>query len=83
MANHKSALKRHRQSKKAHARNMHFRSMARTMVKKARNSPAESVEAAFRRAVSVLAKVAAKGVIPRRRAARKTARLARALHQTG
>ncbi|MBP7125737.1 30S ribosomal protein S20 [Myxococcota bacterium] len=82
MANHKSALKRHRQSLKARARNMHYRSMARTAVKKARNAPKKDQVEAFRDAASVLAHVAAKGVIPRRRAARKISRLARALNQT-
>lgn len=82
MANHKSALKRHRQSLKARARNMHYRSMARTAVKKARNASAQDQTEAFRAAASVLARVASKGVIPRRRASRKISRLARALNQT-
>jgi len=82
MANHKSALKRHRQSLKARARNMHFRSMARTAVKKARNASKEEQTERFREAASILAHVASRGVIPKRRASRRISRLARALNQT-
>ena len=86
MANHKQALKRHRQSDAAHARNIHYKSMVRTFVKKAlaqQSAPeaAATVEV-FRKAESVVMHAASKGVIPRKRASRKVARLARRLHQT-
>lgn len=85
MANHKQALKRHRQSVKAHARNVHFKTMTKTIVKKAiavENKDAQTVQAAFRAAESVIMHVASKGVIPRKRAARKVSRLAKRLHQS-
>lgn len=86
MANHKQALKRHRQSVAAHARNIHYKSMVRTFVKKAltQQSAPETPAAveAFRKAESVVMHAASKGVIPRKRASRKVGRLARRLHQT-
>ena len=84
MANHKQALKRHRQSEAAHARNVHYRTTVKTAVKKAVaavDKGAEFLTAAFRKAESVLQHVASKGVIPKKRAARKTSRLAKALNQ--
>lgn len=86
MANHKQALKRHRQSVEAHARNIHYKSMVRTFVKKAlaqqATPEAPAAVAAFRKAESVVMHAASKGVIPRKRAARKVSRLARRMHQT-
>ena len=81
MANHKQALKRHRQSLKANANNIHFRSMMKTAVKKVlaaeeKGKPAE-VAVAARQAESMLAHVAAKGIIPKRRASRKISRMAK------
>ncbi len=85
MANHKQALKRHRQSEVARARNVHYRTTVKTAVKKAVASAGKDEKAAttaFRKAESVLQHVASKGVIPKKRAARKTSRLAKALNQT-
>lgn len=86
MANHKQALKRHRQSNAARARNIHYKSMVRTFVKKAlaqQSAPeAPAAAEAFRKAESVVMHAASKGVIPRKRASRKVGRLARRLHQT-
>lgn len=86
MANHKQALKRHRQSEKARARNMHFKSVLKTVVKKAlavgEAGKAQETTAAFRDAASAITHIAAKGVIPKRRASRKVARLAKRLAQT-
>ena len=85
MANHPQALKRHRQSEKARARNMHYKSTVRNVVKKALATedakPAVATEA-FRKAESTIQHVASKGVIPKKRAARKVSRLAKALKQT-
>lgn len=81
MANHPQALKRHRQATKARARNMHDKSTVRTAVKKAvaatETGKKDTIEAAFRQAESVIQHVAAKGVIPRKRASRKVSRLAK------
>lgn len=86
MANHKQALKRHRQSEAANARNIHYKSMVRTFVKKALAQQATpetpAADEAFRKAESVVMHAASKGVIPRKRASRKVSRLARRLHQT-
>ncbi|HOE83476.1 MAG TPA: 30S ribosomal protein S20 [Myxococcota bacterium] len=86
MANHKQALKRHRQSVKANARNVHYKSMLRTFVKKALaqadDPDSPDAVAAFRKAESTIMKVASKGAIPRRRASRKVSRLARRMHQS-
>jgi small subunit ribosomal protein S20 len=86
VANHKQALKRHRQSVAAHARNIHYKSMVRTFVKKAlaqqATPEAPAAVEAFRKAESVVMHAASKGVIPRKRASRKVGRLARRLHQT-
>jgi small subunit ribosomal protein S20 len=79
VANHPQALKRHRQATKARARNMHDKSTVRTAVKKAVavTGTKDVIEAAFRQAESVIQHVAAKGVIPRKRASRKVSRLAK------
>jgi len=85
VANHKQALKRHRQSESARVRNVHYRTTVKTAVKKAigtEGKDEKAVTEAFRNAESVLNHVASKGVIPKKRAARKTSRLAKALNQT-
>jgi len=86
VANHKQALKRHRQSVAARGRNMHYKSMVRTIVKKAlateEGSTPAVTQAAFRAAESALQHIAHKGVIPRKRASRKVSRLAKRLHQS-
>lgn len=83
MAQHKQAEKRHRQSLVRRARNMHFTSMMRTFLKKARqaieSNPAEAHEAVTK-AISIVDHVAQKGIIPRTRASRVVGRLSRA-HQ--
>lgn len=80
MANHKQALKRHLQSEKARARNMHYKSTLRTAVKKAEAAKTKKARAtAVRAAESVIQHVASKGVIPKKRAARKVSRLAKRL----
>jgi small subunit ribosomal protein S20 len=83
VANHKQALKRHRQSVKANARNIHYKSTVRTAVKKAiaaiDGGDPKVAETAFRAAESTITHVAAKGVIPRKRASRKVSRLAKRL----
>ncbi len=79
MANHPSALKRARQSKKRHARNKSALSAMKTAVKKATialsGKKTESVKVDLKNAISVLAKTASKGVIPKKRASRKISRL--------
>lgn len=81
MANHESALKRHRQSIKRRNRNKVAKSTVRGAIRKVRSS-AESGDAAvakedLRMAEKLLAKAAAKGIIPKRTASRNVSRLAR------
>ena len=83
MAQHKQAEKRHRQSLVRRNRNMHYTSMMRTFLKKARQAieenPAEAHEAVIK-AISVVDHVAQKGIIPNSRASRVVGRLSKA-HQ--
>jgi small subunit ribosomal protein S20 len=78
VANHKQALKRHLQSEKARARNMHYKSTLRTAVKKVTTAKGKKATAAATRAAeSTIMHVASKGVIPKKRASRKVSRLAK------
>jgi len=83
MANHKSAIKRNRQSEKRRAYNRGVRTRARTYVKKARvsigTSDLKAAEAATREAVIELDKAASKGVIHPRNAARRKSPLMKQL----
>ena len=77
MANHKQALKRHRQSLKARSRNRHYKTMLKNIVKKAGSTEGADKEQAFKDAESLVMRVASKGIIPKKRAARKISRLAK------
>lgn len=79
MANHKSAEKRHRQSKVRNARNTHIRSTMRSYVKKVRiaiaEGDAETAKSLLEKAVPYIDKAATKGVIHKATASRKIGRL--------
>jgi small subunit ribosomal protein S20 len=79
LANHKSALKRHRQSLKRRARNKAVKTRVKNMVKDVRQAvqsgDKEQALSALRQAESVLDKAAGKGVLHKRTAARKVSRL--------
>ncbi|MCY3831930.1 MAG: 30S ribosomal protein S20 [Chloroflexi bacterium] len=83
MANHKSAIKRIRQNEKRRLHNRHFRNRARTLVKKAREAIAsgdlDEARKATRTAVRDLDKLASRGVVHKRNAARRKSRLMRQL----
>jgi len=83
LANHKSALKRHKQSLKKAARNRAARTRVKNAVKAVRVAVLEKNEekaaAAFAHATSILDKTATKGVIHWKNAARKISRLAKAV----
>ena len=85
MANHKSAEKRHRQSKIRNARNTHIRSTMRSYVKKLRLAIAEGdVETAkilLEKTVPYIDKAATKGVIHKATASRKIGRLSKLVSQ--
>ena len=85
MANHKSALKRARQSKVRRLRNLGFKTRARHAVKTVRaaieeNSPDQAKERLVEATVA-LQKAASKGVIHKKNAARRISRLARQVNQ--
>lgn len=88
MAHHKQALKRHRQSLKRQLRNKHYKTMLKNAIKKvlvekANKSKEESIIKAFQNAESVIMHAATKGAIPKKRASRKVARLARKIFVSG
>jgi small subunit ribosomal protein S20 len=84
MANHKSALKRIRQTEKRTVYNRMFTSRARTLVKKARiairSTNKDGAIAATRAAIQDLDKAATRGVIHKNNAARRKSRLQKQLN---
>ncbi|MBI5237994.1 MAG: 30S ribosomal protein S20 [Deltaproteobacteria bacterium] len=85
MANHKSAIKRHRQSEKRRARNASVKSAVRTAIKKVDDAvkagKAEEAKASLLTAVSELDRAAIKGVLHRNNASRRISRLTIAVNQ--
>ena len=81
MANHPSALKRHRQSVNRAARNQAIRSNVRSSVKKVRvlvqAGDKEAAQKAVLQVQRTLDKAVTKGVLHRKNASRRIARLAR------
>lgn len=76
MSKNKSVQKRIRQAEKARLRNRHYKSLMKTTIKKVKQ--AETKEAAMEmisKAVSVIDKVASKGVIHKKNAANKKSKL--------
>ncbi len=80
MAHHKDAEKRQRQAEKARQRNQHFTSRMRNEIKKLREAVASgdkaAAEAQLSETVSVIQRVAQKGVIHKNQADRRVSRLA-------
>lgn len=72
MANHKSAVKRHKQSEKRNDRNRAAKAKTRTLTKAAVASGSKTDISA---AESAIAKIAAKGIIHKKNAARKISRM--------
>ena len=83
MPHHKDAIKRLKQNEKRRARNRHYRSRMRNQIKRVRSAVAEgNVETAqveLRTAMSVIHRVASKGVIHKNQAARRISRLNKAV----
>jgi small subunit ribosomal protein S20 len=81
MANHLSALKRIRQTKKRTERNMARRNRIRTYIRKVEEAvasgDAEAAQAAFRQAMPELHRGVTKGVMHKNTADRKISRLAK------
>lgn len=86
MANHKSALKRHRQSLKARERNRIMKTRVKNAVKAVRaaieSQDNDAVAAALKNATSILDKAASKKVVHWRTAARKISRLSLAANKS-
>lgn len=84
MANHKSAIKRHKQSLKQAARNRAARTRVKNVIKDVRTAiQAQNKEEAAKAlsvATSVLDKAAGKGAIHWKKAARKISRLSRTVN---
>ncbi|MGE0085414.1 MAG: 30S ribosomal protein S20 [Desulfococcaceae bacterium] len=81
MANHKSAIKRARQSENRNARNRAVKTRVKNITKNVRQTVGEGTQevalAKLTEAQSVIAKAAKKGIIHKRAASRKISRLAR------
>jgi small subunit ribosomal protein S20 len=79
VANHKDALKRNTQNIKRRARNRHYRSMMRNRIKAVRDAVAagdvDTAQAQLKEAMSVIHRVAGKGIIHRNQAGRRISRL--------
>ncbi|MBQ7606719.1 MAG: 30S ribosomal protein S20 [Desulfovibrionaceae bacterium] len=84
MANHKSALKRHRQSLIHQARNRSNRTRVKNAVKAVnvalQAKDLDSARESLVKATSILSKAAQKGAIHWKKAARKVSRLSRAVN---
>ncbi len=87
VANHKDALKRIRQNEKRRARNRHYRSMMRSQIKAVRaaveEGDADSAASLLPKAVSMIQRVAGKGIMHPRAAARRVSRLTVAVSKAG
>jgi small subunit ribosomal protein S20 len=79
MANHKSAIKRHRQSLKRRDRNRDVRANVRTAIKKVRalieKGDETGAKASLLEAEKTIAKASAKGLYHKKNASRKISRL--------
>ena len=84
VANHKSALKRIRQTEKRRIRNRRIRSGMRSVIKAFRSAvdsgDADDAREKFTAAERSLRRAAGKGVIPRAHADRRVSRLAKSLN---
>jgi small subunit ribosomal protein S20 len=85
LANHKSAIKRNRQTEKRYARNKVYRTQLKTATKKVLvELEAKDKDEAVKElqgAIKVISKVASKGIIHKRAASRKISGLAKKVHQ--
>lgn len=86
MANHASAIKRHKQSEKRRLRNATVKSNLRTAVKKVKEAVAsgklDEAQANLKEAAKVLDKAVSKGVLHRNNASRRISRLTVAVNAT-
>ena len=83
MVKHPSAEKRHRQSLKRQVRNKAGKSKLKTLSKKVLASTKEAAGKNFNEAMSALHRAARKGLLPKKTASRKIARLAKFVKKLG
>lgn len=87
MANHKSALKRNRQTVRRTERNMARRNRIRTYIRRVEDALASgdraAAEEAFKAAMPELHRGVTKGVLHKRTASRKIGRLAKRVNAVG
>ena len=76
-----SELKRVKQSRKANARNKHYKSMLKNAIKAVEEASLENKQDQYKKAVSVIDKVSSKGVIHKNKASRKKSRLSRIINK--
>ena len=77
MAQHKSAVKRNRQSERARLRNRVYKSQLKTAIKKLRSlENKEEAENEYKTVTSMLDRLSSKGVIHQNNAANKKSKLA-------
>ena len=80
MATHKDAIKRSRQSAKRRMRNRHYRTMMRNQIKKLNEAISEGqgdvAQAELPATISLIQRIAQKGIIHPKQAARRVSRLA-------
>jgi len=85
LANHKSALKRARQNEVKRIRNKGYKTRVKKAVKEVRialsDDSVDQAKKSFVKTVSIIQKAASKGVIHRKQASRKIARLATQINQ--
>ncbi len=85
MANHKSAIKRIRQTERRRKRNQHARSGMRTQIKRLQEAVKSGDETAARAQFSLtersVRRAATHGLIPKRRADRKISQMALSLNR--
>ena len=84
MANHKSAIKRHKQSEKRRLRNAAVKTAIKSQVKKVRSAldsgDAGEADNQLKRAVTLLDRAVTKGVLHRNNASRRISRLTTAVN---
>ncbi|MBC8176435.1 MAG: 30S ribosomal protein S20 [Desulfobacteraceae bacterium] len=85
MANHKSALKRARQSEVKRINNKGYKTRVKKAVKEVRtaisDNSVDQAKKSFVKTVSIVQKAASKGVIHKKQASRKISRLATQINQ--
>lgn len=85
MANHASAIKRHKQSEKRRLRNAAVKSSLKTVVKKVKEAAAagkaDEAKTNLQKAVSEIDRAVSKGVLHRNNASRKISRLTKQLNE--